>query len=80
MAYVLQILFSHHTSLVQSRIKIHRLHDDAHNNILTNDGLTVIFVAIAIVIAALLTVQSSPWMYYVYCLLPVPLWYGALKR
>ena len=47
---------------------------------LTNDSLAMIFVAIAVAIVVLLTVQSSPLVYYVYCLLPVPLWYAALKR
>nr|KAF6423359.1 phosphatidylinositol glycan anchor biosynthesis class N [Rousettus aegyptiacus] len=38
------------------------------------------FVAIGILIAIFLLIQSCPWTYYVYCLLPVPIWYAVLRE
>ncbi|XP_063087589.1 GPI ethanolamine phosphate transferase 1 isoform X3 [Cavia porcellus] len=38
------------------------------------------FVAIGILIAFFLLIQGCPWTYYVYCLLPVPIWYAVLKE
>lgn len=38
------------------------------------------FVAIGILIAIFLLIQSCPWTYYVYCLLPVPIWYAVLRQ
>ncbi|XP_006892789.1 PREDICTED: GPI ethanolamine phosphate transferase 1-like [Elephantulus edwardii] len=38
------------------------------------------FVAIGLSLASFLLIQSSPWTYYVYCLLPVPIWYAVLRE
>ncbi|XP_038077631.1 GPI ethanolamine phosphate transferase 1-like [Patiria miniata] len=78
MAYILQHLLSFHTSLPQPRrTKLDGLGD---SHALAKRGPDVIFTTLAAVIVVLLTIQSSPLMYYVYCLLPVPLWYTAAKQ
>ncbi|XP_012860193.2 GPI ethanolamine phosphate transferase 1 [Echinops telfairi] len=38
------------------------------------------FVAIGILVAFFLLLQACPWTYYVYCLLPVPIWYAVLRE
>nr|KAF6472106.1 phosphatidylinositol glycan anchor biosynthesis class N [Molossus molossus] len=38
------------------------------------------FVAIGILMAFFLLIQACPWTYYVYCLLPVPIWYAVLRE
>ncbi|XP_023368169.1 GPI ethanolamine phosphate transferase 1 [Otolemur garnettii] len=38
------------------------------------------FVAIGVLIAFFLLIQACPWTYYVYCLLPVPIWYAVLRE
>uniref|UniRef100_A0A670ZUX1 GPI ethanolamine phosphate transferase 1 n=1 Tax=Pseudonaja textilis TaxID=8673 RepID=A0A670ZUX1_PSETE len=38
------------------------------------------FAAIGVLIALFLFIQSLPWTYYIYCLLPVPVWYAVLKE
>ncbi|XP_066479948.1 GPI ethanolamine phosphate transferase 1 [Tiliqua scincoides] len=38
------------------------------------------FPAVGVLITIFLFIQSLPWTYYVYCLLPVPIWYTVLKE
>uniref|UniRef100_A0A8C9AIB3 GPI ethanolamine phosphate transferase 1 n=1 Tax=Prolemur simus TaxID=1328070 RepID=A0A8C9AIB3_PROSS len=38
------------------------------------------FVAIGVLVAFFLLIQACPWTYYVYCLLPVPIWYAVLRE
>ncbi|XP_047382328.1 GPI ethanolamine phosphate transferase 1 isoform X2 [Sciurus carolinensis] len=38
------------------------------------------FVVIGILITFFLLIQACPWTYYVYCLLPVPIWYAVLRE
>ncbi|CAK6447698.1 unnamed protein product [Pipistrellus nathusii] len=38
------------------------------------------FMAIGILMTFFLLIQACPWTYYVYCLLPVPIWYAVLKE
>ncbi|XP_006892816.1 PREDICTED: GPI ethanolamine phosphate transferase 1-like [Elephantulus edwardii] len=38
------------------------------------------FVAVGILMAFFLLIQSCPWTYYMYCLLPVPIWYAVLRE
>ncbi|KAM8781096.1 GPI ethanolamine phosphate transferase 1 [Rhynchonycteris naso] len=38
------------------------------------------FVAIGILMAFFLLIQACPWTYYVYCLLPLPIWYAVLRE
>ncbi|KAH0520784.1 GPI ethanolamine phosphate transferase 1 [Microtus ochrogaster] len=42
--------------------------------------LPCIFVAIGVLMACFLLIQACPWTYYVYCLLPVPIWYAVLRE
>ncbi|XP_010643165.1 GPI ethanolamine phosphate transferase 1 isoform X1 [Fukomys damarensis] len=42
--------------------------------------LPCIFVAVGISVALFLLIQACPWTYYVYCLLPVPIWYAVLRE
>lgn len=45
-----------------------------------NHTLARVFMCAAAAIAAFLFIQKSPVTYYVYCLLPVPVWYSVLKE
>lgn len=38
------------------------------------------FIAIGVLVACFLLIQACPWTYYVYCLLPVPIWYAVLRE
>uniref|UniRef100_A0A674ILB2 GPI ethanolamine phosphate transferase 1 n=1 Tax=Terrapene triunguis TaxID=2587831 RepID=A0A674ILB2_9SAUR len=38
------------------------------------------FGAIGVLIAFFLLIQTCPWTYYIYCLLPVPVWYAVVKE
>ncbi|XP_049756104.1 GPI ethanolamine phosphate transferase 1-like [Elephas maximus indicus] len=38
------------------------------------------FVAVGILVAFFLLIQACPWTYYIYCLLPVPIWYAVLRE
>ncbi|XP_025742517.1 GPI ethanolamine phosphate transferase 1 isoform X3 [Callorhinus ursinus] len=38
------------------------------------------FIAISVLVAFFLLIQDCPWTYYVYCLLPVPIWYAVLRE
>nr|XP_010959586.1 GPI ethanolamine phosphate transferase 1 isoform X1 [Camelus bactrianus]XP_045377419.1 GPI ethanolamine phosphate transferase 1 isoform X1 [Camelus bactrianus] len=38
------------------------------------------FVAIGVLVALFLLVQACPWTYYVYCLLPLPIWCAFLRE
>ncbi|XP_012932695.1 GPI ethanolamine phosphate transferase 1 isoform X2 [Heterocephalus glaber] len=42
--------------------------------------LPCIFVATSILVVFFLLIQACPWTYYVYCLLPVPIWYAVLRE
>nr|XP_056710965.1 GPI ethanolamine phosphate transferase 1 [Euleptes europaea] len=39
-----------------------------------------VFPAAGVLIVIFLLVQSLPWTYYIYCLLPVPIWYAVFKN
>ncbi|XP_034498102.1 GPI ethanolamine phosphate transferase 1 [Ailuropoda melanoleuca] len=38
------------------------------------------FIAIGVLVAFFLLIQDCPWTYYVYCLLPMPIWYAVLRE
>ncbi|XP_045881620.1 GPI ethanolamine phosphate transferase 1 isoform X2 [Meles meles] len=38
------------------------------------------FIAIGVLVAFFLLIQDCPWTYYVYCLLPIPIWYAVLRE
>ncbi|KAF5897496.1 GPI ethanolamine phosphate transferase 1, partial [Clarias magur] len=39
-----------------------------------------VFACVGLLVSLFLFLQSSPFTYYIYCLLPVPVWYGVLKE
>uniref|UniRef100_A0A2I3GID9 GPI ethanolamine phosphate transferase 1 n=1 Tax=Nomascus leucogenys TaxID=61853 RepID=A0A2I3GID9_NOMLE len=54
----------------------HRKYDEVKPSHL----LPCCFVAIGILVAFFLLIQACPWTYYVYGLLPVPIWYAVLRE
>uniref|UniRef100_A0A674NPU7 GPI ethanolamine phosphate transferase 1 n=1 Tax=Takifugu rubripes TaxID=31033 RepID=A0A674NPU7_TAKRU len=44
-----------------------------------NHTLARVFMCLAVAIVAFLLVQKSPMTYYIYCLLPVPVWYSVVS-
>ncbi|KAM9304307.1 GPI ethanolamine phosphate transferase 1 isoform 5-T5 [Morus bassanus] len=38
------------------------------------------FAFVGMIIAFFLLIQTCPWTYYVYCLLPVPVWYAVVRE
>ncbi|XP_021053247.1 GPI ethanolamine phosphate transferase 1 [Mus pahari] len=38
------------------------------------------FIATGVLVVCFLMIQACPWTYYVYCLLPVPIWYAVLRE
>uniref|UniRef100_A0A8C3W279 GPI ethanolamine phosphate transferase 1 n=1 Tax=Catagonus wagneri TaxID=51154 RepID=A0A8C3W279_9CETA len=38
------------------------------------------FVALGLLVALFLLLQACPWSYYVYCLLPLPIWYAIVRE
>ncbi|TRY69909.1 hypothetical protein DNTS_015365 [Danionella cerebrum] len=38
------------------------------------------FLGIGFVVVVFLLMQSSPWTYYIYCLMPVPMWYAVSRE
>uniref|UniRef100_A0A8C2PUP7 GPI ethanolamine phosphate transferase 1 n=1 Tax=Cyprinus carpio TaxID=7962 RepID=A0A8C2PUP7_CYPCA len=43
-------------------------------------SLGQIFLCIGLLVAMFLMVQSSPWTYYIYCLLPVAVWFSVMRE
>uniref|UniRef100_A0A672IJB5 GPI ethanolamine phosphate transferase 1 n=1 Tax=Salarias fasciatus TaxID=181472 RepID=A0A672IJB5_SALFA len=50
-----------------------------HASLNRHPNLTQLCMCVAAVIAVFLFIQRSPFTYYIYCLLPVPVWYSVLK-
>uniref|UniRef100_A0A8C3T776 GPI ethanolamine phosphate transferase 1 n=1 Tax=Chelydra serpentina TaxID=8475 RepID=A0A8C3T776_CHESE len=65
-SYVILLIVKTHTSLTRST------QDNKASTVLLQYG----FAAIGILIAFFLLIQTCPWTYYIYCLLPVPVWYA----
>ncbi|KAJ8789222.1 hypothetical protein J1605_022157 [Eschrichtius robustus] len=42
--------------------------------------LSCSFVAVGVLLALFLLIQACPWTYYIYCLLPLPVWYAVLRE
>ncbi|XP_071786053.1 GPI ethanolamine phosphate transferase 1-like [Asterias amurensis] len=78
MAYVLQLVLISHTSLLQQRQTTSN--NRIHTSLVSKRWIEIGFVLLGLMIVALLVIQSSPWMYYVYCLMPVPLWFITVKQ
>ncbi|XP_029002551.1 GPI ethanolamine phosphate transferase 1 isoform X2 [Betta splendens] len=70
-SYVILVILKTHTSL------------NRHPGLLKQNPsstLAKVCLCLTAVIAVFLLVQSSPVTYYIYCLLPVPVWYSVLKE
>lgn len=70
-SYVSLLIIKSHSSLTRSVSK--EVKNPSHL-------LLYSFVAIGILMAFFLLIQACPWTYYVYCLLPVPIWYAVLRE
>ncbi|XP_070574124.1 GPI ethanolamine phosphate transferase 1-like [Ptychodera flava] len=77
MAYILQILLRSHTSITSHRPKCLNIDNSGCAN---TQNINIIFTIIGGTVFILLTLQRSPAMYYIYCLLPVVLWNHAAKQ
>ncbi|XP_072614134.1 GPI ethanolamine phosphate transferase 1 isoform X4 [Vulpes vulpes] len=42
--------------------------------------LSCSFIAVGVLVAFFLLIQDCPWTYYIYCLLPVPIWFAVLRE
>ncbi|MEQ2171832.1 hypothetical protein GOODEAATRI_014622 [Goodea atripinnis] len=69
-SYVLLVILRTHASLV-------RYPNLAKQN--PSQNLARFCVAVAVVITLFLIIQRSPLTYYIYCLLPVPVWYSVVS-
>ncbi|XP_041824366.1 GPI ethanolamine phosphate transferase 1 [Melanotaenia boesemani] len=70
-SYVILIILRTHASL------------NRHPNLtkqIPSHNLARLCLCVAVVIATFLLIQRSPITYYVYCLLPVPVWYSVFKE
>ncbi|NWY58300.1 PIGN transferase, partial [Chionis minor] len=68
--YVILVIIKSHTNLTKT----------VQTN---NKETTVLFYGFAFVgmmIAFFLLIQTCPWTYYIYCLLPVPVWYAVVRE
>lgn len=93
-SYVVLVILKTHASLIRNPSVLQRVRADAfmrpppRSRGLTsfvpaqipNRTLARVFMCAAAAIAAFLFIQKSPVTYYVYCLLPVPVWYSVLKE
>ncbi|XP_020642340.3 GPI ethanolamine phosphate transferase 1 isoform X1 [Pogona vitticeps] len=68
--YVILIIIKAHTGLTRN-ITIYKA---------AGSFFQYTFLAVGVLIAIFLLIQSLPWTYYIYCLLPVLLWYAVLKE
>ncbi|KAM6349929.1 GPI ethanolamine phosphate transferase 1 isoform 3-T3 [Podargus strigoides] len=69
-AYVILVIIKTHTNLTET-VQVN------------NKESTVLFYGFAflgMIIAFFLLIQTCPWTYYVYCLLPVPVWYAVMRE
>ncbi|XP_055037411.2 GPI ethanolamine phosphate transferase 1 [Misgurnus anguillicaudatus] len=51
-----------------------------NTNLIAERRLVLKFLCLGLFVALFLVIQSSPWTYYIYCLLPVPVWYAVVKE
>uniref|UniRef100_A0A8B9SBY6 GPI ethanolamine phosphate transferase 1 n=1 Tax=Apteryx owenii TaxID=8824 RepID=A0A8B9SBY6_APTOW len=69
-AYVILVIIKTHTNLTKAA----QSHDKESTILLYG------FAFVGLIIAFFLLIQTCPWTYYVYCLLPVPVWYAVVKE
>ncbi|XP_034776962.2 GPI ethanolamine phosphate transferase 1 [Acipenser ruthenus] len=71
-ACVILMILKTHNSLHKPSTRKEKVSKDAL--------LPKVFVGISLMIAFFLLIQASPLTYYIYCLLPVPIWYAVCKE
>ncbi|RXN25792.1 GPI ethanolamine phosphate transferase 1 [Labeo rohita] len=70
-SYVVLFILKTHASLRKPPTNSHMV---------TERSLGQMFLCIGLLVALFLLVQSSPWTYYIYCLLPVPVWFSVMRE
>lgn len=70
-SYVFLLIIKSHSNLTRSISK--EIKKPSHL-------LPCSFLAIGILVTFFLLIQACPWTYYVYCLLPVPIWCAVLRE
>ncbi|KAM8966459.1 GPI ethanolamine phosphate transferase 1 [Pelodytes ibericus] len=70
-SYIILIIIKTHTSIVQSS-------SDTIKESSSFSGYG--FTALGLFIVFFLMIQSCPWTYYIYCLLPIPVWHAVSKE
>lgn len=68
-SYVVLFILKTHASLRKPPTNRH---------LVAERSLVWTFLCLGLFVALFLAVQSSPWTYYIYCLLPVPVWYAVI--
>ncbi|XP_053840012.1 GPI ethanolamine phosphate transferase 1 [Vidua macroura] len=68
--YVILVIIKAHTNLTKT----------VSANKKTSTVLFYGFASAGMIIAFFLLIQACPWTYYIYCLLPVPVWYAVVKE
>ncbi|XP_041040870.1 GPI ethanolamine phosphate transferase 1 isoform X2 [Carcharodon carcharias] len=71
-SYAFVLIVKHHTRLSKPISKLDKLP--------SSDHLPAVFIGAGVVITLFLQIQSCPWTYYIYCLLPIPVWYAVIKE
>ncbi|XP_078395767.1 GPI ethanolamine phosphate transferase 1 [Cetorhinus maximus] len=71
-SYAFVLIVKHHTRLSKLTSKPDKLSSSGH--------LPAVFIGAGVVITLFLQIQSCPWTYYIYCLLPIPVWYAVIKE
>ncbi|XP_056376960.1 GPI ethanolamine phosphate transferase 1 isoform X2 [Hyla sarda] len=69
--YVILIIIKTNTSVIQA---------SSNYNGTPSHLVRLGFGALGLSTVLFLIIQSSPWSYYVYCLLPIPIWYAASEE
>ncbi|XP_025890346.1 GPI ethanolamine phosphate transferase 1 isoform X1 [Nothoprocta perdicaria] len=69
-AYVILVIVKTHTNLAKAAPR--------HGK--ESTILLYVFAFVGTIITFFLLIQTCPWTYYIYCLLPVPVWYAVVKE
>uniref|UniRef100_A0A4W3JBH1 GPI ethanolamine phosphate transferase 1 n=1 Tax=Callorhinchus milii TaxID=7868 RepID=A0A4W3JBH1_CALMI len=70
-SYAFVLIVKLHTSISRPVSKLEKLS--------SSDRLPAIFIGTGVLITLFLLIQSCPWTYYIYSLLPVLMWYAVIK-
>ncbi|NXN09355.1 PIGN transferase, partial [Indicator maculatus] len=68
--YVILVIIKNHTSLIKT----------VQTSNKKSALLFYCFAFVGMIIAFFLLIQTCPWTYYIYCLLPLPVWYAVVKE